>query len=102
MANKPSNKEDIWTEIEVRRMEYFLLIVDNLQMHPSEFLAKWQGVKVRELAELLGVENCKIYHWCSRKKPNISKYYLLKIALIDLFFEHFDDIPDAIWKKLMS
>lgn len=79
-----------------------MLIFDNLQMHPSAFLNKWEGVTVSELAELLGVENCKIYHWRGQSKPKISKYYLLKIALLDLFFEEFENIPDSIWKRLMS
>lgn len=102
MAKKINSDRNVWTEIEVGRMEYFLLMIDNLEMHPSVFLNKWQGITVAEFAELLGVEDCKIYRWCSPKKPNISKYYLLKIGLLDLFFEHFDIILDPIWKRLMN
>lgn len=102
MAKKHNSNCPKWSEQERLRMEYFLLLISKLQMHPSDFLNKWQGIKVAQFAELLEVENSKIYHWCSPSKPNISKYYLQKIALLDLFFEHFEDIPAPIWKKLMG
>ncbi|BAQ63166.1 hypothetical protein GM3708_3572 (plasmid) [Geminocystis sp. NIES-3708] len=102
MAKNFEHNQNVWTKIEVHRMEFFLLIFENIRMHPSVFLNKWRGIKVSELAELLGVEDSKIYLWCSPKKPNISEYYLLKIALLDIFFEHFENIPDVIWKRLMS
>lgn len=102
MANKSNYDKTLWTKIETSRMEFFLLTFHHLKMHPSTFLNKWKGITVNEFAELLGVDNCKIYRWCGSSKPNISQYYLLKIALIDLFFEHFEDIPESIWKRLMT
>ncbi len=102
MANNFDSDRNVWSKIEAGRMEFFLLIIDNLQMHPSVFLYKWQGITVAEFAELLEVEDSTIYRWCSPKQPNISKYYLLKIALLDLFFEHFDVIPAPIWQRLMD
>ncbi len=102
MPNNFDSDRNVWSKIEVGRMEYFLLVIDNLQMHPSVFLDKWRDISVAEFAELLEVEDAQIYYWCSRKKPNISKYYLLKIALLDLFFEYFEIIPSPIWERLMN
>lgn len=74
-----------------------------LGMTPTKFYAKW-GVTYEEIAFICSRSDSTVRGWFKRGKNRRipTAVDLRHLALMDFLLEHFEEIPDELWKLLCS
>jgi transcriptional regulator with XRE-family HTH domain len=101
MAHKHDFDGQFFGKIPRHKVDLFLGL--NLQISVLEFMAKWNIDNYSQIGEILEVEPAQISRWLSsNSKHNISQHYLIKLAIADLFFEFYENIPQDILAKYLD
>lgn len=101
MAHKHHFDGQFLGKIPRHKVDLFLRL--NLQISLLDFMAKWNIDNYSQIGEILEVEPAQISRWLSSNcKHNISQHYLIKLAIADLFFEFYENIPLDLLAKYLD
>lgn len=69
-----------------------------LAMTPQQLSERWPGITRNQIAQLCQIDVSRVNRWFSRGQSHESPsaYYLLRLALFDIFLEFSSHLPESL------
>ncbi len=69
-----------------------------LALTPQQLIERWPGITRNQIAEVCQTDVSRVNRWLSRGRSHESPspYYLLLLAVFDIFLEFYSQLPESL------